>query len=71
MTERLAYRIHEFAEAIGVSRSKAYEIVASGEVPSIKVGGCLRIPVDSARGYIAQQLAARMPNDDARQAAGV
>lgn len=57
MTERLAYRITEFAEALGVSRSKGYEIVASGEVPSIKVGGCRRVPVESARAYIAHQLA--------------
>ena len=56
MTERLAYRISEFAEALGVSRSKGYEIVASGEVPSIKVGGCRRVPVESARSYIARQL---------------
>lgn len=58
MTERLAWRIIEFAESYGVSRSKAYEIVASGEVPSITIGGCRRVPVESARAYIAHQLAA-------------
>jgi excisionase family DNA binding protein len=65
MTERLAYRIAEFAEAIGVSRSKAYELVASGEVPSFKVGGCRRVPVDGARAYVAERV-----QTDARQSAG-
>ncbi len=58
-TERLAYRPAEVGEAIGVSRSKAYEMIAAREIPSVKVGGCVRVPVDALRGWIAQQLADR------------
>jgi excisionase family DNA binding protein len=54
---RLMLRPIEAAEAIGVSRSKAYELIASGEIPSVKVGGCVRVPVDALRLWIDRQLA--------------
>jgi excisionase family DNA binding protein len=56
--DRLLYRPTEFAEAIGVSRSKAYEIIAAGIVPSIRVGSSVRVPVDAAREWIERQLSA-------------
>jgi excisionase family DNA binding protein len=56
--ERLAYRVGEFAEAIGVSRSKAYELVASGEVPSIRIGSSRRVPVTALREWIDRQVSA-------------
>lgn len=52
---RLALRIGEFAEALGVSRSKAYEVIAAGEVETIRVGGCKRIPVAAALEYVERQ----------------
>jgi excisionase family DNA binding protein len=59
MPERLMLRVTETADAIGVSRSKAYELIASGEIPSVRVGGCLRVPVDALRAWIARQLEVR------------
>lgn len=47
----------EFAEAIGVSRAKAYELIAAGEVPSVEIGGVRRVPVDELRALIARRLA--------------
>ena len=44
---RLLYRPAEAAAAVGVSRSRMYELIASGEVPSVRVGGTLRVPVDA------------------------
>ena len=49
-------RPSEAAEALGVSRSKAYELIASGEIPSVHVGGCLRVPLDALRAWIDRQL---------------
>ena len=57
--DRLAYRVPEFAAAIGVSRAKAYELIARGDVPSIKVGACVRVPVDAVRAWITRELQAR------------
>ena len=50
--ERLLLRPVEAAEVIGVSRSKAYELISRGEIPSIKVGGCVRVPVAALRAWI-------------------
>lgn len=55
--ERLAYRVTEAAEAIGVSRAKAYELVSSGQLPSIRVGKSRRVPVEELRAWVAAQVA--------------
>jgi excisionase family DNA binding protein len=34
----------ELADYLRVSRTKAYQLVWSGEMPSVRVGGQLRIP---------------------------
>lgn len=57
--ERLLYRPAEAADSIGVSRSRMYELIASGEVPSVRVGRTLRVPVDALRRWVEQQLAER------------
>lgn len=56
---RLALRIAEFAEAVGVSRSKAYEMAARREIPTIRLGGSLRVPVDALEAWMARKLAER------------
>jgi excisionase family DNA binding protein len=55
--ERLMLRPTEAADAIGVSRSKAYDLIARGEIPSVRLGGSVRVPVDALRSWIARQLA--------------
>ena len=59
MDERIALRPAEAAQAIGIGRSKVYELIASGELPSIRIGGSVRVPVDALRAWIARQLEAR------------
>jgi excisionase family DNA binding protein len=56
-TDRLMLRPEEAADAIGVSRAKAYMLIASGELPAIKVGKVLRVPVEALREWIARQIA--------------
>ena len=51
--ERRFLTVLELAEYFRVSRRKAYELVSSGEVPSIRVGNALRIP----RAELDRQLA--------------
>ena len=36
--------VEEAAELLKVSRGKAYEAVRAGEIPSVRVGRCIRIP---------------------------
>ncbi len=58
--EKLLLRPAEAAEAIGIGRSKVYELLASGELPSIRIGGSVRVPVDALRAWIERQLAERV-----------
>jgi len=54
--ERMLLRPAEAAEAIGVSRSRMYELLASGELPSIHVGRTVRVPVAALQAWIAERL---------------
>ncbi len=50
--EPLLYRPAEAAEALGVSRSKLYEMMNSGEIPCVRLGGVRRVPVEALRQLI-------------------
>lgn len=53
--DRLLLRPVEVAEQLGIGRSKAYELIASGEIPSVKIGATVRVPVDALRDWVAKQ----------------
>lgn len=55
MTERMLYRPQEAAEAIGVSRARVYELIASNVIPSIRIGTSIRVPVEDLRNWIDRQ----------------
>ena len=59
MDERIALRPAEVAIALGIGRSKAYELIAAGEIPSIRLGGSVRVPLDALRAWMDRQLASR------------
>lgn len=51
--EPLLLRVDEAAEALALSRTKVYELMASGELESVNFGRCRRIPMDALRSLIA------------------
>jgi excisionase family DNA binding protein len=53
--ERLLLRIDEVAQLIGVSRTTAYALVNKRELPSVRIGGLLRIPADALRTLIEER----------------
>lgn len=58
ITDKLMLRPAEVAEAIGVSRSKAYELIAAGAIPSVRLdGGSVRVPVVALTAWIEAELA--------------
>ena len=57
--DRILYRPAEVGEAIGVSRARAYELIAAGTIPSIRIGSSIRVPVDTLREWVQRQLAER------------
>ena len=40
----LLLRPIEVAQELGISRTKAYEMLASGELPVVKIGTAVRVP---------------------------
>jgi len=53
---RLLLRPSEAARLLGISRSKCYELIHSGDLPSIRLGGSLRIPVAELRHSLKARL---------------
>ena len=47
--ERMALSVAEAGQALGVSRAKAYELAATGSIPTVKLGGRLVVPADALR----------------------
>ena len=47
------------AAMLSVSRTKLYELLASGAIASVKVGGSRRVPVGAVEAYVADLLADR------------
>jgi len=46
--ERRAYRVNDFCRAFGLGRSKVYELIKSGCLKTVLVGGRRLIPRESA-----------------------
>lgn len=44
-TERLTMPVEEAGEMLGISRSLAYELVRRGELPSLRLGRRVVVPV--------------------------
>jgi excisionase family DNA binding protein len=47
-----------FAE-LKIGRAKGFQMIAAGELPSIKIGRLRRIPVDGLRAWVQGQVAAQ------------
>jgi excisionase family DNA binding protein len=43
--QRLTMTVEEASEALGISRSLAYELVRQGEIPSLRLGRRIVVPV--------------------------
>ena len=50
--ERLLIRPIEAFEIIGVSRSTGYALISAGEIPAVRIGRSLRIPVQELRAWV-------------------
>jgi excisionase family DNA binding protein len=45
------------AEVLGIGRSKLYELLAAGEIDSVRIGRSRRVPVVAVEEYVAHLLA--------------
>jgi excisionase family DNA binding protein len=53
---RLLLTVPEAAEALAISRSKLYELLAAGLVRSVRIDGSRRVPVEALETYVATLL---------------
>lgn len=52
MAPRLLLTPAEAARALGIGRSKLFELLATGAIPSIRIGSCRRIALDDLRAFV-------------------
>ncbi len=53
--EKILLRPVEVADCLGIGRSKTYELIGSGVIPSIRIGSSVRVPMESLRAWVALQ----------------
>lgn len=55
MSGRLLLRVEEVAEALDVGRWKVYEMVATGELPVIRIGRLVKVPRAALERWIEER----------------
>jgi excisionase family DNA binding protein len=53
--EPLTLTVIDAARALGISRTKAYAMARSGELPTLRIGRAVRVPIAELRAWIASQ----------------
>jgi excisionase family DNA binding protein len=51
--EKLLLTTTEAAQALGIGRSKLYELIRTGAVESVRIGGSRRIPAEALKAFVA------------------
>jgi len=50
--ERMLLKPVEVAEMLGIAKSRIYEMLAKGELPSLRIGRSVRVPVNALQKWI-------------------
>ncbi len=53
--EKLLLRVTEAAELAAVSRTTAYELIAAGQWPTVRIGSAVRVPLAGLRAWVEAQ----------------
>ena len=53
--EKLLLKPSEVAQVLGIGRSLIYELIARREIPSIRLGRCIRVPSESLQRWLKAQ----------------
>ena len=53
--EKLLLKPSEVTQILGIGRSLVYELIARKEIPSIRLGRCIRIPSESLQQWLREQ----------------
>jgi prophage regulatory protein len=50
--EKKLLKPSEVAQVLGIGRSLSYELIAQGQIPSVRIGRCIRVHLDSLDQWI-------------------
>ena len=62
--DRMLYRVEEAAAVLALSRHRLYELIRSGELPTVKIGKLRRVPAQSMVAYVDGLLLGVVRDDD-------
>jgi excisionase family DNA binding protein len=54
LVRRKLYRVEEVAEVLNVGRTKVFDLIRSGHLASVKIGGSRRVTEQAIDDYIAR-----------------
>jgi|RhiMethySRZTD1v2_1073278.scaffolds.fasta_scaffold1512223_2 excisionase family DNA binding protein len=58
MQNKLLLTLDQVCETLQIGRSKAFALINAGILPSLKIGRLRRVPLDTLRAWIQQQVTA-------------
>lgn len=53
--DNMLLRATEVAGALGVGRATAYQLMASGALPTVRIGRSVRVPAEALRAWVRAQ----------------
>ena len=57
MIEKLLLKPAEVAELLGIGRTRAYELISCGQLPTVSVGSSVRVPAEALREWVRENTA--------------
>lgn len=62
--EKILIRPAEAAEILGIARSRTYALIASGELPSVRIGKSVRVPLAALHEWVDRLGSVENPRDE-------
>ncbi len=53
--EKILLKPFEVGQVLGIGRSLVYELIARREIPSVRLGRCLRVPKESLQQWLKER----------------
>lgn len=52
LMDKILLKPSEVTQVLGIGRSLVYELIARKEIPSVRIGRCIRVPADSLKQWL-------------------
>ena len=63
--DRVLLKADEAAEVLSLGRSKVYQMIAAGELPSIRIGRAVRVPTVALHNWVQARIEERTADAEA------